>query len=105
MIAMLNKIECYELNKLKTYLDKHEIKYVIKSDPETAHYRIERVHFNINGYKWSVIHGYGTYGGFDPFTGEDKGLLELYTTQIQPDPFGCLTCTEVIDLIESYRGE
>ena len=39
----------------------------------------------------------------DPFTGEDKGLLELYTVQIQPDPFGCLTCAEVIELIERYE--
>lgn len=96
------KIECYELNKLKSYLDSHKIKYVIKSDPEMTHYRIERIHFNINDYLWSVIHGYGTYGGFDPFTGDDKGLLELYTTQIQPDPFGMLTCTEIIELIEKY---
>lgn len=96
------RIECYELNKLKTYLDEHDFEYIIKSDPETAHYRIERIHFNINGYKWSVIHGYGTYGGLDPITGDDKGLLELYTTQIQPDPFGMLTCTEVIELIEKY---
>ena len=95
------KIKCYELNKLKTYLDKQKIKYVIKSDPETSQFRIERIHFWINGYLWSVIHGYGTYGGFDSFT-LDKGLLELFTTQIQPDPFGMLTCTEVIELIEKY---
>lgn len=97
------KIECYELNKLKDYLDTRRIKYAIKSDPETAHYRIERIHFMINDYRWSVIHGYGTYGGLDPLTGEDKGLLELYTTQIQPDPFGCLTCAELIELIERYK--
>lgn len=97
------EIECYELNKLKSYLDSHKIKYVIKSDPDTAHYRIERIHFNINGYLWSVIHGYGTYGGLDPFTGEDKGLLELYTTQIQPDPFGMMSCTDIIELIERYE--
>jgi hypothetical protein len=65
------KIECYELNKLKTYLDKHKIEYINKSDP---------------------------------LTGEDRGLLELYTTQIQPDPFGMLTCAEVIELIEKIYG-
>lgn len=97
------KIECYELNKLKTYLDEQKIKYVVKSDSETTNYRIERIHFWINGYLWSVIHGYGTYGGFDSYT-RDKGLLELYTKQIQPYPFGCLSCTDIIDLIERYRN-
>jgi hypothetical protein len=34
----------------------------------------------------------------------NKGLLELYTTQIQPDPFGCLSCIDIIELIERYEA-
>lgn len=52
---------CKEMIKLRKYLDDKGIKWVDASTDDNLW--ICRTHFELNGFRWSVINGYGTYGG------------------------------------------
>ena len=58
---------------------------------------IYRTFFKFNGLELSVINGYSTYGGYDPFKGYNEGLLELWDGK--NDIEGWLTAEQIIDMI------
>ena len=90
--------EMYELRKM---LDAEGIDWHDKS--ELGLRPIWRTHFEHRGYHWSVIHGFGTFGGFDYFGHEDKGLLEVMSDAINNgEPIGWLTAERVMQYV---RGE
>lgn len=61
---------------------------------------IYRTHFIINDVRYSVINGYGTYGGYDPFLCKNDGLLEMMTETLNGgDPVGYMTADDVIKTI------
>ena len=108
---------CEEMAKLRDALTKRGISWIDKSDiksedeiqkvmqfgiaREYADTSIFRTHFEINGNLWSVINGYATYGGYDPFTGINEGLLECMVSCIDSgEPVGCLTAEKVMQMIE-----
>lgn len=84
-----------EMIIFRQLLEKHGIEYEDQSEPE-SYIPIYRTHFDYRGYHWSVIHGYGTYGGFSCFE-SDKGLLEVRSGAIDDgNPIGYLTAQEVM---------
>ena len=85
-----------EMKKLRALLDAENIEWEDKSDYSI--YPICRTHFSYSGQRWSVIHGYGTYGGYDPFTGTDRGLLEAWS--FSGEPIGYLTAEEVMRYVK-----
>lgn len=90
--------DCEELKKLKEYLKSKNIPY---TTPNTdGDYPINRVKFNIGINNFSVINGYGTYGGFDAVYKENQGLLEIMIND--NNVIGCLTCESVINIINTY---
>lgn len=110
-------IMCDEMKKLRKELDKRGIhwKDVSSIMPECvidemvskgidrvyADSTIFRTHFEYGGYKFSVIYGYGTYGGKSAFTGHDSGLLECMTEKVNGgEPVGHLTAADVIAIVE-----
>lgn len=97
-----------EMSKLRTMLTEMGIKWQDKSDiypedkildimnrcnvsREIADVSIYRTHFNAIGYHYSVIWGYGTYGGED-------GLLEMMVDD--EEPTGWLTAEDVISNVQ-----
>lgn len=109
---------CEEMHKLRSMLDARGIKWRDESDitsPEKiaqlismgiennyADTSIYRTHFEIYGFFCSVINGYGTYGGYDPYTGKNKGLLEFMTDMVNGgEPLGSLTAEDVCKIIDS----
>ena len=61
---------------------------------------IFRTHFTINDVKYSVIYGYGTYGGYEPVFDKDYGVLEVWAETINNgDPCGHMTADDVIKAI------
>lgn len=73
-----------------------------------------RTHFNIDGTNWSVIHGYGSIGGFTGafekstegmkfYSGHDDGLLEVY--DFSNDPVGFLTAKDCACHINKMLGK
>lgn len=107
---------CEEMQKLRDMLDNRGVKwYDVSSitsnqmvmqlmqkgiDQNYADTTMWRTHFEYDGYKYSVIHGYGSYGGKDPFTGHDSGLLECMTEKVNGgEPLGCLTAAEVLNIM------
>ena len=109
---------CKEMHKLRSMLDARDIKWQDKSyitSPEQiaqcvtlgieqkyADVSIFRTHFEVHGYFWSVINGFGTYGGYEPYTGKNKGLLELMSDMVNGgEPLGCLTAEDVCKIIDS----
>lgn len=111
-------IMCNEMIKLRKELDRMGVKWkdVSSITPETlidemvskgidrlyADTTMFRTHFEYGGYKYSVIYGFGSYGGKDVFTGHDSGLLECMTEKVNGgEPVGHLTAEEVIQIIES----
>lgn len=109
---------CEEMRKLRSMLDARAIEWRDKSDiksPEQiaqyellgiekkyADVSIFRTRFEVHGYFWSVINGFGTYGGYEPFVGKNKGLLELMSDMVNGgEPLGCLTAEDVCKIIDS----
>lgn len=106
---------CDEMVKLRAELDKKGIQWKDASSIRTeaginamidvgikaeyADTSMYRTHFEHNGYKFRVIHGFGSYGGKDTLTGNDRGLLECMTEKINGgEPVGFLTAAEVLNI-------
>ena len=87
-----------EMIKLRKELDRLEIKWW--DDSQNNYRPMDRTKFEINGHQWSVINGYGSYGGYDSLEPLNKGLLELMTTCVNDgEPVGYLTAKEIIEMI------
>lgn len=68
-------IICDEMKKFGELLDQHEIEWVDDSEALDTERYICRTHPK-NHKRWSVVNGFGTYGGY--FFGEkNEGLLEV----------------------------
>ena len=94
---------CKEMTKLREALTANEITWTDASDEGLL--PITRTHFEYKGYKWSVIHGHGTYGGFSLLE-PDAGLLEIMSNAVDDgNPIGWLTAEEVMDLVLGQRSE
>ena len=96
-----------EMKELRNQLDTKGIKWEDNSTDSTSptsfpNYWICRTRFEYKGENVSVINGFGTYGGFDPFGLENEGLLEVMTELINDnEPVGYLTADEVMEILEN----
>lgn len=89
-----------EMIKFRKMLDDRGIEWVDKSDPESQLYRIDRTHFWYRNYHYSVINGYGTYGGNLYPNNGNGGLLEVMSNAINDgEPEGWLTAEDVMKLV------
>ena len=89
---------CDEMQKLRDGLDERNIPWMDLTDKYGLW--ICRTHFVIKGDRWSVIHGHGSYGGFNSFE-KDKQLLEcMYGGN---EPIGWLTADEVLKMVDEKR--
>lgn len=87
---------CEEMQKLREYLNKHNIQWTDVSEPYCFSWMC-RTHFTLRNNHWSVINGYGSYGGFGTFSPNNEGLLELMTSEVNGgEPVGYLTADDVI---------
>lgn len=87
-----------EMRLFQKMLDKNNIEW--EDNSEYGSFPITRTQFNYRGYRWSVIHGFGTYGGYSHFD-QDKGLLELMSEAIDDGyPIGYLTAKEAFELVK-----
>ena len=102
---------CEEMQKLRDYLDAHEIEWEDVSEDFTKGIDVElpvefwicRTHFDFCGNRYSVINGVGTFGGIYVGSGENLWLLELMSDAVNKgEPMGYLTAEEII---ESYLKE
>ena len=88
---------CDEMKKLREGLDERGIVW----EDATSEYKdglwICRTHFWYKGNRVSVIHGHGSYGGYD-FITKDQQLLEYYDGNSEPT--GWLTADGVFELLE-----
>ena len=105
---------CNEMEKLRKQLDKRNIPWEDKSticpeehialqirfgvEPNYADTTVYRTHFSYKNTSFSVVNGYGTYGGYDPDEGKNKGLLEV-AAGTEGEIKGWLTAEQVMDLI------
>ena len=90
---------CEEMQKLRDGLDERKIPWKDLTDNDGLW--ICRTHFRIKGDLWSVVHGYGSYGGFSSFE-KDKQLLECMYGGNEPD--GWLTAAEVLKMVDEKKG-
>lgn len=90
---------CEEMQKLRDGLDERKIPWKDLTDKDGLW--ICRTHFRIKGDHWSVVHGYGSYGGFNSFE-KDKQLLECMYGGNEPD--GWLTADEVLKMVDEKKG-
>ena len=90
-----------EMKLLRDALTAKGIEWADKSSTKIADHWICRTHYSYGGYTWSVIHGYGTYGGIGVYPyEEDEGLLECMTSK-DGDVKGYLTAENVLALMEA----
>lgn len=96
-----------EMIKLRTLLDLNDIAWVDASEEYNHYsypYSIYRTHFEHRGYHWSVVHGFGTYGGWSSHS-SDRGLLEVMSEAINGgEPIGYLTAEEVMEYVKGERN-
>jgi hypothetical protein len=102
-------IICEEMKKLRAALDKMGVEWGDASDEwKTPDYESElcflrtlyicRTHFSYNNSHYSVINGYGSFGGMDLFDHENKGFLEIRMPNGKVK--GWLTSDEVIEILK-----
>lgn len=99
-------IVCDEMLQLRAELDKMGVEWVDASDEwkigeyDTCinFFYICRTHFNYNGKRYSVINGYGSFGGYDMFSYDNKNLLEIMFPNNEIE--GYLTAEDVLNLIK-----
>ena len=97
---------CEEMQKLRDQLDNHGIEWQDKSEHyDDSNVWICRTWFTHNNIMWSVVHGFGSYGGIYPGN-EDKGLLELMVfddgggeNPLEENPMGFLTADNILKLM------
>lgn len=92
---------CDEMQKLRAGLNQREVAWEDATDKGTAEFWICRTYFKIDGKRWSVVHGYGTYGGFSHFY-KDKGLLEYWARQ-DAEPIGWTTAAVILERVDAVR--
>lgn len=93
-----------EMERLRMLLDYNGYDWYDKSDNKIPEMAIERTHLYFGEVLCSIIHGYGTYGGYNTYTGHDEGLLELMCEKVNGgEPIGELTADEAIVIIEGIR--
>lgn len=100
---MDNYYICEEMQKLRTGLDTRGIPWVDCSEFGSSgiNFWMCRTRFEHNGAIWSVIHGYGSYGGYDICSEKDSKLLECMSGLINGgEPEGYLTADDVFKLME-----
>lgn len=90
-----------EMTKLRKLLTEQGIEWHDSSTPPEYPIQIDRTHFDYKGYAWSVINGFGSYGGIDIFRDKkNMGLLELMSAAVNDgEPIGYLTAEQAIKLI------
>lgn len=95
-VVMFN---CVELENLKKILDDKKIEWFDMSEYNSiddVDLSIERIHIFQKNIHFSIVNGFGTYGGYRTFDNKNLGLLELYGTGID-DPIGFLTAEEAFE--------
>lgn len=97
---------CDEMKKLRQMLDEKNISWHDASDIMSKSKEwpvwICRTHFEYNGLKFSVVNGFGTYGGWagaNPGMEEDKnmGLLEIMIED--NEPVGWLKAEDIMKIL------
>lgn len=92
---------CQEMQNLRNKLNTLGIQWTDYSDRNYITYPICRTRFKINGFEYSVINGFGTYGGINVLTRRNQGLLEIMSDNINGgEPVGWLTATEVMEMLK-----
>ncbi len=86
---------CAEMQKLRDALTEKDIEWADRSDEFPA---ICRTHFRIGRKRYSVINGYGTYGGYWERSPMNKGLLEV--RRGKQEPKGYMTAEQVLEFCE-----
>lgn len=87
------------MTKLRKLLTEQGIEWHDASATLELDIQIDRTHFDYRDYFWSVINGFGTYGGYDHYQ-TNKGLLELVSNAVNGgEPVGFLTAEQAIKLI------
>lgn len=88
----------HEMKLLREMLDAENIEWHDASS-QSFELPMDRTHFEHRGYHWSVIHGFGSYGG-PSFSRDDKGLLELMSDAVnEGEPIGWLTAKEAMQYV------
>lgn len=101
---------CPEMLKLRNILDEMNIDWEDDSDPLTSttiEYRIYRTRFYKNCDRYSVIYGFGTYGGWNCLSEclsekEDPKLLELMIND--EEPTGYHTANDIIVIMKEREN-
>ncbi len=98
---------CDEMKKLRDGLNERKIPWHDASDKgmigdKPSNIWICRTHLSIKGIKYSVINGYGTYGGIAFIGQRNKGLLEAWSSAINNgEVTGYLTAEEILKIIDN----
>ncbi len=90
-----------EMLKLRKLLTMNGIEWHDASEPPDYPLQIDRTHFDYKGFNWSVINGFGTYGGIGIFRDKKNiGLLWLMSAAVNDgEPIGYLTAAQVMDYV------
>lgn len=91
---------CEQMQTLRDYLDHIGIEWDDVSD--MSELWVCRTHFDYNGHHISVIHGFGTYGGFS-YSNCDTKLLEMSLDYCEP--IGDISWTRAINILQKEYGK
>lgn len=87
---------CKEMKKLRKYLTDNKIEWH-DDTTITATWWMVRTKYEYKGRHYSVINGYGSFGGYTSFTKKNLGKLELMRDG--DEPIGYLNADDVIEIM------
>ena len=88
-----------EMKKFRELLNNASIKWHDDSEKMETFF-MDRTHFWYRDYKWSVINGYCSYGGYDPVTNINYGHLELMSNAVNGgEPIKIETAEEAFKIV------
>lgn len=85
-----------EMKKFRELLDQNKIEWIDDSEAMDTELYICRTHPK-NHKRWSVVNGFGTYGGYSMWEKKNEGLLEV---MIDDEILGYCKAKEAYKLVE-----
>ena len=89
-------IMCKEMKKLRKYLTDNGIEWYDDTSISATWWMV-RTKYKYKGREFSVINGFGSFGGYTSFTNKNMGKLELIIDG--EEPIGYLSAEDVVEIM------
>jgi len=92
-----------EMRKFRELLNASDIRWEDDSY-QVGEYSMTVTRVRIGRKAWTIINGFGSFGGLNPRTGVNHGMLEIWDGTVKNQPEGWLTAEQAIQKIKTITN-